>query len=221
MNSTENSSPGWGQLKSQRKYWLRLAIGVVVYFLCVIALKKLAGWTELQGGTPLYDPFLAWLPVVDVTFFSDFGYKIVIACMFVYAVYYRPADAPFIFLTLGIFLLARGLLFSATVLGAPEVRFDDAPFSQVVFPFKNFYFTQDLFPSGHVGKPFVMGLLARGSGWRWFFILNAILMGILVQLNHVHYTIDIAGGFFVGYGVYRLCLLTVGRLMGYCEGEEY
>lgn len=110
-----------------------------------------------------------------------------------------PSKFPNFFLAYGIFLIVRTIFFSVTTIGAPLNRIDD----HSSLGFGGWFFTQDLFPSGHTALPFLSALATSGK-LRWTFGILALIMGISVVLMQVHYTMDVLGTFFVGFTVYYI-----------------
>jgi len=203
------SAPTIGDLLRNRAYVGSLLVSCIVYLVCGAVLRFAGNYAESVSVPPSHDLFLAWLPVIDLTLISDIGFKAFIVAAIAYLACSRPAQAPYILTTLGLFLLVRAVLFSVTVLGPPAMHVDDHPFSEHLMSFKGLYFTQDLFPSGHAGKPFLMFLLAEDRQWKRLFLACTVVLSAVVLFNHVHYTVDVLGAYFVSYGIYRFgfCVL--------------
>jgi membrane-associated phospholipid phosphatase len=70
------------------------------------------------------------------------------------------------------------------------------------------FMTKDLFFSGHTATLFIMGLSMKHTTDRWILIISSVLIGILVLVQHVHYTIDVIAAFIFGYLFYRIALLV-------------
>lgn len=66
------------------------------------------------------------------------------------------------------------------------------------------YITKDLFYSGHTSTIFLIFLCLRGRWDRLWVLLGSLLVGILLLVQHVHYTIDVMGAFAFTYPLYRL-----------------
>jgi len=59
--------------------------------------------------------------------------------------------------------------------------------------------TKDLFFSGHTATIFLLYLLADKKLLKTFFLVSAIVVGIGVLLQHVHYSIDVFVAPFFAY----------------------
>ncbi|MVM34327.1 hypothetical protein GO755_30125 [Spirosoma sp. HMF4905] len=66
------------------------------------------------------------------------------------------------------------------------------------------YITKDLFYSGHTSTIFLIFLCLRGWWDRLWVFLGSLLVGSLLLVQHVHYTIDVLGAFAFTYPLYRL-----------------
>ncbi len=51
--------------------------------------------------------------------------------------------------------------------------------------------SKDLFFSGHVATVFLLFLASSGWKYKFYFGLAAIVVAILILIQHVHYTIDV------------------------------
>ncbi|MVM36950.1 hypothetical protein GO730_03495 [Spirosoma sp. HMF3257] len=66
------------------------------------------------------------------------------------------------------------------------------------------YITKDLFYSGHTSTIFLIFLCLRGWWDRLWVLLGSLIVGSLLLVQHVHYTIDVLGAFAFTYPLYRL-----------------
>jgi hypothetical protein len=146
------------------------------------------------------DIILSNVPVVNVE--SIFLYGPIFMWMVVTVILiHSPRFTPFTLKSISLFILVRSIFITLTHIGPfPTHQLMD---QESVIRF--FTSDSDLFFSAHTGLPFLLSLVFWDSKiWRYLFILAAIFFGIIVLLGHLHYTIDVAGAFFITYSIYRL-----------------
>lgn len=84
----------------------------------------------------------------------------------------------------------------------------------LIDPLTNFfygkqYITKDLFYSGHTSSAFITFLGLRKKGDKIFTLVSVICIGILLLVQHVHYTIDILAAPIMTYLCFRLARIIV------------
>lgn len=169
----------------------RINLAVTLFFLVVvlIILPRFLELMELRDGFDFRDPLLNTFEPIDVTWLTF----LIIYGGLIIAVYHL-AKAPNLFLlalkvyTLTIIFRIIGMYFLP--LDPPEklIPLDD-PFVQ--FWGSGEILTKDLFFSGHTSTTFIFFLTAYSKKYKMLFLTATISIGILVLLQHVHYTIDV------------------------------
>jgi hypothetical protein len=87
----------------------------------------------------------------------------------------------------------------------------------LIDPFVQFFgsggvLTKDLFFSGHTSILLLLFLTAKRRDLRVIFLVSAIIVGVCVIWQHVHYTIDVLVAPFFSYLSYRVVVLIHRRL---------
>jgi PAP2 superfamily C-terminal len=125
---------------------------------------------------------------------------------------YRAAQTPMMFLTYlwsFIFLsLFRMLTITLVPLDPP------AGLIPLVDPLSNFFYgdkfvTKDLFFSGHTSSVFLLFLTIPGKTDKKLALIATFIVALLLLVQHVHYTLDVLGGFLFAWIAYRLGRLVV------------
>lgn len=185
-------------LLKNKRYFLHLsaalgiaAVSLVLWFYFTIIVEALP-------AQPNYDLLLSILPNIQHTalgWFYIVGFVSTILLMLVVTMIKDPKKLPYVIFVIGMCTLIRDFLFSMTVMDAPDGRASKLTFLE---------FDRDLFPSGHSGIPFVMGLLTDIKWLKYFLFAMSAIIGAIVLLTRIHYSIDVFGGYFIFYGMYSL-----------------
>ena len=187
-------APGsWEHALAQPAFRLR-ALLIVVLLLALVggALAPYFAYIQQRPGQLLADPVLGYLPRHDVA-------------VPIFVLMYGASVAGLGWLGRHPALLLRGLwaYFLLTCLRmltiwllplAPPLAMLDMP-----DPFTTFIFhtpatatiTKDLFFSGHTSTVALLALAVRGRWWRAALATAALLIGLLVLVQRVHYTYDV------------------------------
>ena len=202
----------WRGVMAVKSFKVFLAITVVSVTVATLGITSYLPQVELRPGAPIADPVLLAFPAVNVTALTfiimymcsllglvvmlRYPVRFVIGC-FAYAImlslrtltmYLLPMEAP-----PGIIVLVDP--FIGAVAGSDSL-------------------TKDLFFSGHTATMFIFALAAPKGLWKWFFVACTIAVGVLVVLQHVHYSIDVLAAFFFTYTSWRVSVNCHSRFSG-------
>src|SRR5580692_6196872 len=165
---------------------------------------------EQRQGVVLNDPLLATLPAhnVSVPLFIMIWTMSSLTAI-------RAVQNPRIFL---VFIWSFLLLSIFRTLSITLVPLDPPPgLIGLSDPLSNFFYghdrfiTKDLFFSGHTSTMFLLYLCLTGRGDRRFALAVTFGVAILLLVQHVHYTLDILGGFLFGWLSWWIGSRIVGR----------
>ena len=114
----------------------------------------------------------------------------------------RAAQNPWMFLTFLWAFIPLSLFRMLTISLVPL----DPPLGLIGLadPLSNFFYgpkfiTRDLFFSGHTSSVFLLYLCLPGKADKKFAMLVTLSVAILLLVQHVHYTLDVLGGFLFGW----------------------
>jgi membrane-associated phospholipid phosphatase len=164
---------------------------------------------ELRHGILLNDPVLRLLPPHNVSL----PLFIVIWAISGLSLF-RAAQTPQMFLN---FLWSFILLSLFRTLTITLVPLDPpAGLIPLVDPLSNFFYgdkfvTKDLFFSGHTSTVFLLFLVIPGRSEKKLALLATIIVGFLLLVQHVHYSLDVLGGFLFAWLSYQIATRWILR----------
>jgi hypothetical protein len=206
-----------------RVFWGYLAAAILFRYLCHSLMLIPVLLNELRPAPTVPDLLLGIVPRLE--WLAHINYYLWILCYFPPALYLLYRDrglfARFILID-GAISLTRGLMIPLTGLGPPFGADVNAlrPFSlwptwwKLVDPVRalfgdaaGVYLTKDMFFSGHIATTFLLYLFGRRLGKREARVFLGLQLFSLwvVFFTHLHYTIDVIGGYAVTF-----TLFTVG-----------
>ncbi|MBX2946087.1 MAG: phosphatase PAP2 family protein [Cyclobacteriaceae bacterium] len=167
---------------------LILTLGLLVA--CALAAPHIFRFVEAREGYVLPDPVLVALPAKQVSV-----YIFVILYIFIGMAIIILVQSPKAFLTaLQAYLLITLFRFVTLLLVPLEAPPGLLPLQDPLVD-KLFYqqpVTKDLFFSGHTGiLALFFFLLGHNRQWNWLFGLASLAVGILLLVQHAHYTLDV------------------------------
>jgi len=164
---------------------------------------------EKRSGFLLPDPLLAWLHPHNVSL----AIFVVIWAISLLGVL-RAAQDPYMFLTFLWSFVFLSLFRTLTITLVPL----EPPVGLVglVDPISNFFYgekfvTRDLFFSGHTSTVVLLFLCLPGKVDKGLALISIFVVGSLLLVQHVHYTLDVLGALFFSWLSYRIACRTVAR----------
>ena len=189
----------WRNMQFKTLMLIGVALVVAILIFCPFFFQTI----EHRAGKQLTDPILQYLPPHDVSMAT-----FIIIWIFIGLTLFRSACNPQLFITMlysVIFVFAiRFLTLSLIPLDPPNglIPFVD-PISNLTYGHSE-YITKDLFFSGHTSSMFLACLNLQRRPEKRLALIATIVVGILVLVQHVHYTIDVLAAPFFCYFCYRL-----------------
>lgn len=170
-----------------------IVIGLATDYYC-------GSYVTVTPGAKVPDLILDRLPAMDLSFLFVYGYMVLLMIMFLYPTFFRVRMLHVVTIQFAMLLTVRSLFMIFTHLETP------AGSVAVSFPwfFEHLYFENDMFFSGHTAMPFLGFYLFRHNRLRYVFLVGAMVMGAVVLLMHLHYSIDVFAAFFMTYCSYKM-----------------
>ena len=195
---------GWGEAWQDRVFRTKLITAFLMFFALLIYLPSFFAFIQKREGIVLNDWLLQYIPARD---FSVLIF-IIIWSVFLLAIV-RSIYDPAVFLTLivcsVVMLLARMGTIYFFALNPPEglIVLQD-PLTSLTYGGKGIFITKDLFFSGHTSNLFLVYLCLPKKNDKRFVLLCAIAVAVLVLVQHVHYSMDVAGAFLITFLLVKL-----------------
>jgi len=192
----------WQAAWQQPIFRIKLFVGLACTLALLFTFPVFFQTIERHQGPVLNDWVLNQLPPQDVSLGI---FLIIWATALLLIVRARRSPAIFMMFTYGYIIvsLSRMLSINLVPLNPP------AGLIPLIDPISNAfygktYITKDLFYSGHTSSIFLMFLCLRRWWDRLLALIGSLLVGSLLLVQHVHYTVDVLGAFAFTYPLYWL-----------------
>lgn len=199
----------WKEAAANPAFRKRLYAGLVIWIAVLIAFPFFFNYIESRNGIILNDFIINAFPAYDVsvpTFLIIWS----MFMLFLYRAIYNP-QLFLLFLWGFIFLsLSRFITIYLVPLNPPAqiIALRD-PITNIFYGKNHSFITKDLFYSGHTSTQFLMFLCFQKKADKTLALLSTIIIGTLVLVQHVHYSIDVIAAPILTYLVYLLSKLVV------------
>ncbi len=192
----------WSYAWSSINFKKILAVGLILLIAVLIYLPFFFDTIEQREG-PVFNDFI--LNLIPATNVSNFVFAIIWSMAALTIV--RCIQHPTIFIVFlwGFVLMSLSRMVSISLfplnppIGLIELK---DPLSNTFYGSK--FITKDLFYSGHTASQVLMFFCLRKQSDKRLTFIASILVGILVLIQHVHYTIDVVMAPILTYVVYLL-----------------
>ncbi|MBU6262933.1 MAG: hypothetical protein KGO00_08050 [Bacteroidetes bacterium] len=197
---TENIS--WSKAWQERRFRNKTIIALLLVTIILTLLPTFFAFIEKREGMVLQDYLLDAIPAMDVSIPT-----FIIIWTVVILVLYRIYQNPRLFLVVAygfiLMCLARILTISLLPLNPPTgiITLQD-PIANIAYGGNGIFITKDLFYSGHTGNMFLFFLCLEAKWDKIITLTASFLIGLLVLIQHIHYSIDVFAAFIFTYFIY-------------------
>ncbi|WP_420149470.1 phosphatase PAP2-related protein [Spirosoma sp.] len=180
----------------------KFIIGIVSFLALLGAFPIFFQIIEKHTGPVLNDWVLARIPSVDVSLII---FLVIWASALLLLIRARRSPSIFMMFVYSYIIISLSRMISINLFPLnPPVGL-----IPMVDPITNafygkVYITKDLFYSGHTSTIFLIFLCLRRRLDRLLVFIGSLIVGALLLVQHVHYTIDVVGAFVLSYPFYRL-----------------
>jgi len=193
------SNSTWSEAWASSLFRKKVIIGILLFPSILLILPTFFSKIEARQGIVLNDWLLQRIPSMD---FSVIIFILVWSTSLLILV--RCIQKPAIFLMTLYFLIIITLLRIITIsiipLDPPNglIILTD-PITSLSYGGSSVFITKDLFFSGHTANLFMFYLCLQKKRDKLFALSTSLLVGLLVLVQHVHYSIDVIGAIVFTY----------------------
>jgi hypothetical protein len=203
VSAPKSSSAAWPTAWQQPTFRYRLVLTLALLIGLVANLPRFFAWVQMRSGVLLPDPLLALLPAHDVSWFT---FTIIYLSVGATLAYVLPRPYVLLRLLAAYWLMqaSRVVLLALLPLEPPVglLPLRDPIIDTFIYVAAG-PITKDLFFSGHTATVMLLALATEGARRRWLLAATAAV-GLLVLVQHVHYTYDVLAAPFFALGCYWL-----------------
>jgi membrane-associated phospholipid phosphatase len=192
----------WSEAWQEPRFRNKTIIALILVAIILILLPTFFAFIEKREGMVLQDFVLDAIPAKDVSIPT-----FVVIWSVVLLVFYRIYQSPRLFLVVAygfiLMCLARVLTISLLPLNPPPglITLKD-PIANIAYGGNGIFITKDLFYSGHTGNMFLFFLCLQHKWDKIIALAASFIVGILVMVQHIHYSIDVIAAFIFTYFIY-------------------
>ncbi len=202
MSVGDMTNFSWAEAKQNKNFTIKLYCGVALVTITLLLYPLFFDYIEQRNGIILNDFFLQKLPTKNVSipvFTIIWG----MGALTLFRIYKSPDIALICIWCFWLISVSRVLSITLFHLNPPEnlIPLID-PLSNTFYGGK--FITKDLFYSGHTATQFLMFLCLKKKIDKIVALLATISIGILVLIQHIHYTIDVVTAPLFAYLCFRL-----------------
>lgn len=182
----------------------KLVQAIILWILVLIAFPIFFNYIEGRNGITLNDPLLAFLPRYNVsvpTFLIIWSMSL----WFLYRAIHAPQMLLLFMWGFVVLSLSRFLTIYLVPLNPPAdlIPLMD-PITNLFYGGTSHFITKDLFYSGHTSTQFLIFLCFTKKTDKILALIATCLIGILVLIQHIHYSIDVLAAPVMCYWVFLI-----------------
>jgi len=200
----------WKKVWENNVFRLYISIILTMFFVLIFIYGRFLDFIEERPGSVLADPILTLFAPLEVTWFT-FGIIYISVILTLFRLSWQPSQLLITIQAYIFIAMARMASMYMIPLDPPPLLIPlEDPFVQSV---STGVLTRDLFFSGHTSTMFLLFLSCTGRKMKVFFLIGTILVGLLVLIQHVHYSIDVVAAPFYAYSCYKLSSLLTTKII--------
>jgi hypothetical protein len=199
----------WQEAWSNPVFRRKFIFSAAALMLIILSLPSFFAYIEKREGAYLHDLVLQVIPAADVSI-PTFLIIWTISGLVIVRMIQNPAFALLMLSSFTLLCIARIVSITMVPLNPPDglIRLND-PLTSLIYGGKDKFMTKDLFFSGHTSNMFLMCLCLTKKTDKYLALMATIAVGVLVLVQHVHYTIDVLAAFLFTYIIFRVSKISI------------
>jgi len=196
----ENIRSIWRPLLSSSQFRINFFVSIIFLASALFAYRKFLDFAEARPGIVIPDPVLKLYEPIDLTWLI-FGLIYLCLVVGIITLIKNPEKLLLAFHVYTAVVIVRIIAMYLMPFEAPEklIILKD-PFVEMFGSGESL--TKDLFFSGHTATLFLLYLVVDSKRLKYVFLISAIIVGVSIVLQHVHYVIDVFAAPFFTYVCY-------------------
>ena len=196
--------PEWKKAWDNVVFRRKIIASSILLIIIICTLPSFFAYIEQREGAYLHDLILQAIPAADVSL-PTFLIIWTMSGLVIVRMLQNPDFALLMLSSFTLLCIARMVSITMVPLTPPDglIRLND-PITSMVYGGKDKFITKDLFFSGHTSNMYLMYLCLTRKPDKYFALMATFAVGILVLVQHVHYTVDVIAAFFFTYIIYRV-----------------
>ena len=193
----------WSQYWNNKNFKKKLIVGWILLIIILVVFSQFLITIEQRDGAVINDWLLNRIPSVDL---SIPIFSIIWSCVLI--LIWQAIKYPNIFIlylwAFCFLMISRMITISVFPLNPPNnlIPLLDPLINKTFY--EGTFITKDLFYSGHTASMLLISFCIQNKMLKKITLIAAISIGIMVLLQHIHYTIDVIAVPFFTYVVYWL-----------------
>jgi membrane-associated phospholipid phosphatase len=192
----------WREAWRSRVFRRKLFVGWGIYILVLLYYPSFFASIQRKQGVLMHDFVLEFLPAVNMS-------PVIFAFIYATVIYtiYKSARSPYLFLLYlwaTLFVSLSRIITNSCVPLEPPIGLISLV-DPILVPFYGPNgITKDLFYSGHTASVFLAYLVLRKKREKIAALIAAIVVGVSLLFQHIHYTIDVLSAPLFVYALFIL-----------------
>ena len=194
------SNSSWSEAWANSLFRKKVIIGVLLFAAILFLLPPFFSIIEARQGIVLNDWLLQQIPSMDFS-------------ILIFILVWSTSNFLMTLYFLILITLSRIITISIIPLDPPNglIVLKD-PITSLTYGGSSVFITKDLFFSGHTSNLFMFYLCLQKKNDKLFALFTSLLVGLLVLVQHVHYSIDVIGAI-----VFTYLLVKYSKHLGFIK----